>query len=53
MASAKSDGYDEGLAKEEENKAIEIAKNMLKKKIDIDIICEVTRLNKQTVERLK
>lgn len=53
MASAKSDGYDEGLAKGEENKAIEIAKNMLKEKIDIDVICKVTKLDRELIENLK
>jgi len=53
MASAKSDGYDEGLAKGEENKAIDIAKKMLQKKMDVDVICEVTGLDKDIVENLK
>ena len=31
---------------------IEIAKEMLKKRIDIDLICEITKLNKEEIEKI-
>ena len=33
-------------------KSIEIAKEMLKKQIDIDLICEITKLTKEEVEKI-
>ena len=43
----------EGEAKGEKNKSIEIAKNMLKENIDIELISKVTGLNPEEIEKLK
>ena len=37
----------------EQNKVIQIAKNMLKKDINIDLIAEITGLAKEKIEKLK
>jgi hypothetical protein len=35
------------------NGVIETAKEMLKKKLSIDLICEITKLSKEEVEKIK
>ena len=65
IAAAKNDGYQEGIEKGKElglkeGKDIgkmdgkqEIAKNMLKKKMDLELIEEITGLTKEEIENLK
>ena len=47
-----AEGRVEGKAEGEKNKAIEIAKNMLKENFDIETIIKVTGLTKEEVEKL-
>ena len=42
----------EGLKEGERKKAIEIAKEMLAKKLDIDLIKEITKLSQEEIEKL-
>ena len=42
-----------GKIKGAKEKSIEIAKEMLKKKLDIELICEITKLTKEEIEKLK
>ena len=49
MAAAKNDGYQEGKMDEKQ----EIAKNMLKKEFDLEVICDITGLTKEEIEKLK
>lgn len=53
MNSMKLEGIEEGLETGKEEKSSEIAKNMIKKNIEIDIISEVTGLTKEEIENLK
>ena len=46
-------GIEQGLKTGEKNKAIKIAKNMINKNIDINVISEVTGLNVEELENLK
>ena len=46
------DGKNEGIKEGEKNKAVQIAKKMLKKKIDIEDIAEITGLNKREIEKI-
>ena len=48
MYEAKRDGKKEGARE----KQIEIAKNMLKENMDIEIIIKITRLTKEEIEKL-
>ena len=41
----KKSGKEEGI--------IETAKEMIKKKLPIDLICEITKLSKEEVEKIK
>ena len=41
----KKNGKEEGI--------IQTAKEMLKKKLPIDLICEITKLSKEEVEKIK
>lgn len=43
----------EGIEQGSKQEKIEIAKNMLKKEIDVQTISEVTRLSKEEIETLK
>ena len=47
-----TEGHAEGLAEGINQRNIEIAKNLLKKKIDIDIISEATNLSVEEIENL-
>ena len=47
------EGKIEGLKEGEKNKSIEIAKNMLKKGLDVNTIAELTGLNIEQIEILK
>ena len=40
------------LYREYTEEKIEIAKEKLKKRIDIDLICEITKLNKEEIEKI-
>lgn len=42
----------EGIEYGKKNKAIEIAKNMLKRKMNIDIICDITNLTKAEIIKI-
>jgi predicted transposase/invertase (TIGR01784 family) len=53
MDNAKKRGLKEGIEQGIKQRNIEIAKNMLKKKIDIDTISECTGLSKKEIEKLK
>ena len=44
--------YDEGISQGSQNKQIEIAKNMLKEKLDIATISRMTGLDADTLEKL-
>ena len=46
---AKNDGYQEGKMDEKQ----EIAKNMLKKNFDLEVIADITGLTKEEIEKLK
>ena len=46
-------GIEQGLKTGEKNKAIKIAKNMINKNIDINVISEVTGLSIEELENLK
>lgn len=37
----------------EKKKSIEIAKEMLKKGMAVDLICEITKLSRKEIERIK
>ena len=39
--------------KEKRNGVIETAKEMLKKKLSIDLVCEINKLTKEEVEKIK
>ena len=45
-------GYDKGFEKGSKNKSIEIAKNMLKENLDINLIIKLTGLSKEEIEKL-
>ena len=47
------EGIKEGIEKGEKNKTMEIAKKLLKKGIDIEVIIESTGLTKEEIEELK
>ena len=47
------DGKDEGREEGSTTKAIEIAKSMLEKNMDISLISELTKLSKEEIDRLK
>ena len=53
MTAAREEGKEEGLKEGEKNKSIEIAKNMLKLNIDINIISQSTGLSVKEIEELK
>ena len=46
-------GYNKGKAEGKKEKKIEIAKNLLKEGIDMDIIIRATNLEKEEIEKLK
>ena len=47
------DARDDGIAEGERKEKIEIAKNLLKKNIPIEIIIDVTGLTKEEIEKIK
>ena len=55
--SVKDEGYEEGLQQGYENgtkeKSMEIARNMLKENIDINVIIKCTNLTKEEIEQLE
>ena len=53
MNSMKLEGLEEGIGQGIEQEKIEIAKNMMNKNIDINVISEVTGLNVEELENLK
>ena len=53
MEGAKKDGIEEGKSIGIEESKLEIAKNMLKEKIDEDVISRVTGLTIQEIEKLR
>jgi len=53
ISSAEKKGLERGMKKGIEYKSIEIAKNMLNKNMNINIISEVTGLSKEEIEKLK
>ncbi|MCI9110812.1 MAG: Rpn family recombination-promoting nuclease/putative transposase [Bacilli bacterium] len=53
MENAKEEGLAMGIEQGSKLEKIEIAKNMLKKSMDISVIVEITGLDKETVENLK
>jgi len=53
MNTAKKEGLKEGIEEGIKQSQIEIAKNMLQEKCDIDLITKVTGLSKKTIEELK
>ena len=52
-AKGKAEGRAEGLAEGKEETQLEIAKNLLRKKISKDVIRETTGLSLETLEKLK
>ena len=46
-------GIEQGIEQGENNKTIEIAKNLLKENIDINVISSTTGLSKEEIEKLK
>ena len=46
-------GYNKGVKQGISQNKLEIAKNMLKEKINVDIICKITGLSKEVVENIK
>jgi predicted transposase/invertase (TIGR01784 family) len=50
---AKNEGIKQGIEQGIEQKAIETAKNMLRKKINIETIMEITGLSKEKIEKLR
>lgn len=57
MSCSRKEGYEDGLkegeALGEKNSKIEIAKNMLRENIDIEVISKVTELTQEEIEKLK
>ena len=53
LKDAKEDGEKIGLSKGEKNKQIEIAKNLLKQSVSIEIISKATGLSMEEIENLK
>lgn len=57
MNSAKKEGYEDGIEAGievgEKQKQIEIAKNLLKEKLSVEVIMRTTGLTKQEIEELK
>ena len=53
LDTAKEEGREEGREEGQKKKAIEIAKNLLKNKIDIEIIVKSTGLTKEEINKLK
>ena len=53
MQNAKEEGLEEGRAEGSKQEKIEIAKNMLKDNISIDIIAKYTNLTEEEIENLK
>lgn len=52
LKSAKLDGIEEGKIEGEKNKQIEIAKNMIKENMDIDLISKITGLTIEEINKL-
>ena len=48
----KSEGFSLGISEGESQNTIKIAKKMLEKQIDIDLIMEITGLTKEEIEKL-
>ncbi len=53
MAYAKEQGLKEGLQQGEQKTKIEVAKEMLKKGMNLELVCEITKLSIEEVEELK
>ena len=53
ISEAKHEGHAEGIAEGSKQKEIEIAKNMIKDNMSIDIIIKYTGLTKEEIEKLK
>ena len=50
---AKEEGYKTGIKTGENKKSLEIAKNLLRQNVDIDIISNATGLTLEEIEKLK
>ena len=46
-------GLEKGIEKGSKEKSMEIAKNMLNKNMDIDLISELTNLSSKEIEEIK
>lgn len=53
MYEARRDGKAEGITTGKKEEKIEIAKKMLKEKLDIELICKVTELSKEEIEKMQ
>ena len=53
FAEGKKDGLEEGIKEGEKKKTIEIAKEMLAKGIEIELIKEITKLSEEELENIK
>ena len=53
MQNAKEEGLEEGRAEGSKQEKIEIAKNMLKDNMPIDVIVKYTNLTEEEIENLK
>ena len=49
---ARKIGIEEGIKKGEQESRIKIAKKMLAEKVDIELICKITELTKEEIEKL-
>ena len=52
-AEGKAEGLEQGLEQGEHKKQLEIARNMLKKGLALDLIAEITGLSKAALEELE
>lgn len=53
LAEGRKEGRKEGVKEGKEKEKIDIAKNMLKKNIKVEDICEITGLTKEEIEKIK
>lgn len=53
MSSARYHGIEIGMKEGVNKNKIEVAKKMLKEKLDVSLICKITGLNEQEIEKLK
>ena len=53
IESAKEEGREEGIKEGRKDNQIEIVKEMIKKKYDIEIIQDITKLSREEIERIR